>query len=232
MMDTVSRKFLSHREVSAQEAVYRLLSLPLVKGSRQVVFVPTDLPENRTKLLKPMKVIQELDDDEEDLYQLGILDKYQLRPDSIENICLADFAANYRYGRKIDSEPEQLDEDQIEEDLDTCLCQNDTLPKSIKLKDKSTVMTLRTKPVIVRTHQFSVLKQPEQYYHGSFYYTSHGEMKSLIYKDQMDCIRLSITTARMNSVREWAFMNQIRRNIVKLSRNLKKMGHQKMHGQI
>lgn len=121
MMDTVSRKFLSHREVSAQEAVYRLLSLPLVKGSRQVVFVPTDLPENRTKLLKPMKVIQELDDDEEDLYQLGILDKYQLRPDSIENVCLADFAANYRYGRKIDSEPEQLDEDQIEEDLDTCL---------------------------------------------------------------------------------------------------------------
>jgi hypothetical protein len=62
MMDTVSRKFLSHREVSAQEAVYRLLSLPLVKGSRQVVFVPTHLPENKTKLLKPMKVIQELDD--------------------------------------------------------------------------------------------------------------------------------------------------------------------------
>jgi len=121
MMDTVSRKFLSHREVSAQEAVYRLLSLPLVKGSRQIVFVPTDLPENRTKLLKPMKVIQELYDDEEDLYQLDILDKYQLRPDSIENVCLADFAANYRYGRNIDSEPEQLDEDQIEEDLDTCL---------------------------------------------------------------------------------------------------------------
>jgi hypothetical protein len=58
MMDTVPRQCLCHREVSAQEVVYIPLSLPLVKRSRQVFFVPTDLPENITKLLKPMKAIQ------------------------------------------------------------------------------------------------------------------------------------------------------------------------------
>lgn len=33
-MRSVAQKFLTHREVSAQEAVYRLLSLPLSQGSR------------------------------------------------------------------------------------------------------------------------------------------------------------------------------------------------------
>lgn len=50
-MRNVAKKFLTHREVSAQEAVYRLLSLPLSQGSRCVLFVGTDLPENRTRLL-------------------------------------------------------------------------------------------------------------------------------------------------------------------------------------
>lgn len=37
-MKSVAQKFLTHREASAQEAVYRLLPLPLSQGSRQVVF--------------------------------------------------------------------------------------------------------------------------------------------------------------------------------------------------
>lgn len=117
MMETVSKKFLSHPEVSIQEAVYRLLQLPLTKGSRQVVFLNTDLAENRTKLLKPMKEIQELDDDDdENLYQEGMLDKYQLRPDCLEHICHANFAANYSYARKTNtnSDPDLLDEESLD----------------------------------------------------------------------------------------------------------------------
>ena len=37
----VGAAFLSHREVSAQEAVYRLLSLPMKQLSRSDVFVDT-----------------------------------------------------------------------------------------------------------------------------------------------------------------------------------------------
>ena len=33
--------FLNHREVSAQEAVYRILSLPLKQLSRKVIFINT-----------------------------------------------------------------------------------------------------------------------------------------------------------------------------------------------
>ena len=41
----VGSTFLTHREVSAQEAVYRILSLPMKQLSRSVVFVATD-PKN------------------------------------------------------------------------------------------------------------------------------------------------------------------------------------------
>lgn len=62
-MRSVAQKFLTHREVSAQETVYRLLSLPLSQGSRCVLFVDTDLPENRTRLFKPINVFEQLDED-------------------------------------------------------------------------------------------------------------------------------------------------------------------------
>jgi hypothetical protein len=70
-MKSVAKKFLTHREVSAQEAIYRLLSLPLVQGSRQILFIPTDLPEHRTRLFKPMKVIDTLEDDDPDVFMVS-----------------------------------------------------------------------------------------------------------------------------------------------------------------
>lgn len=69
-MKSVAKKFLTHREVSAQEAIYRLMSLPLVQGSRQIVFVPTDLPEQRTRLFKPLKLLQMLEDDDADVFMV------------------------------------------------------------------------------------------------------------------------------------------------------------------
>lgn len=69
-MKSVAKKFLTHREVSAQEAIYRLMSLPLVQGSRQIVFVPTYLPEQRTRLFKPLKLLQMLEDDDADVFMV------------------------------------------------------------------------------------------------------------------------------------------------------------------
>lgn len=55
-------------EISAQEAVYIVLQLPMKKCSRQVMFINTAPPEERVQLLKPMNDIEELDDDCEDIY--------------------------------------------------------------------------------------------------------------------------------------------------------------------
>ena len=48
----VGSAFLTHREVSAQEAVYRLLSLPMKQLSRSVVFVNTNPKHERIAVLK------------------------------------------------------------------------------------------------------------------------------------------------------------------------------------
>lgn len=83
------------------------------------------------------------------------------------------FAANYSYARKTNtnSNPDLLDK----ESLDPATVINN-LPKTIKLKNKSTIMTIRSRPVIIRSHQFYILKQPEQYYHS----------KLLLYKPWRD----------------------------------------------
>ena len=51
----VGSAFLTHREVSAQEAVYRILSLPMKQLSRTVVFVDTNPKSERIAVLNIMK---------------------------------------------------------------------------------------------------------------------------------------------------------------------------------
>ena len=53
----VGSAFLNHREVSAQEAVYRILSMPMKQLSRSVVFVDTNPKSNRIGVLKDMNSI-------------------------------------------------------------------------------------------------------------------------------------------------------------------------------
>ena len=87
--------FLNHREVSAQEAVYRILSLPLKQLSQKVVFVNTDFKKDRVGIFKKDGALQALDDDDEDVYQTSLIDRYASCPPVLEDMCLAEFAANY-----------------------------------------------------------------------------------------------------------------------------------------
>ena len=50
--------FLTNREVSAKEAVYRVLSMPLRRCSRSVVFINTDNKESRDALLLPFSQLE------------------------------------------------------------------------------------------------------------------------------------------------------------------------------
>jgi hypothetical protein len=87
--------FLNHREVSAQEAVYRILSLPLKQLSRKIIFVNTAAKEDRVSLLKPINYIPGMDKESEDICQTSLIDRYAARPDQLSDMCLAEFAANY-----------------------------------------------------------------------------------------------------------------------------------------
>ena len=79
-LNKLSSVFLTNREVSAQEAVYRVLSIPLQRCSQSVVFINTDNKESRDALLLAFSQLQKLDDDNEDVYCKNIIDLYAARP--------------------------------------------------------------------------------------------------------------------------------------------------------
>ena len=70
------------------------------KASRKVIFVNASAPEERAKLLKPVKDNTEMEDDCEEVYTCGLLQQYIKRPVSLEHSSLADWAAWYDSSRK------------------------------------------------------------------------------------------------------------------------------------
>ena len=80
----IGNKFLNSVEISAQEAVYLLLQLPMRKASRSVIFINTNAPEDRVCLLKPIEVLDEMDDNSEDIESNNIIKRYSNRPKALE----------------------------------------------------------------------------------------------------------------------------------------------------
>jgi hypothetical protein len=54
---------LNHVEISAQEAVFYILQLPLKQSSREVIFINTSPPDERVAMLKNHSILQNLPDD-------------------------------------------------------------------------------------------------------------------------------------------------------------------------
>ena len=92
-MKKVGSAFLTHREVSAQEAVSRLLSLPMKQLSRSVVFIDTNPKNERISVLKDN--IKDLDDNDPNVFLKNLLDRYQHRPQEVQAMCLGQFIDQY-----------------------------------------------------------------------------------------------------------------------------------------
>ena len=80
----IGAAFLSTREVSAQECVYRCMpELWLRKIFPKTVFISTDFPENRVRFAKRQEELDELDDDSTEIFKSNIIIRYSDRPRSI-----------------------------------------------------------------------------------------------------------------------------------------------------
>ena len=91
----VGNKFLNSEEISAQEAVYVVLQLPMRKASRSVVFINTSLPAERVQFLKPLSETENLLDDCKEIQSSGPPKRHIECPECMQNITLADWAAWY-----------------------------------------------------------------------------------------------------------------------------------------
>ena len=150
--------FLNHREVSAQEASFRILSMPMKKLSRKCVFINTSPQNERVTMTKPLASIQELENDEEDVYLINLIDRYAARPDQLENMCLAEFAANYdvKYSKTSEEENDHTPKPQQQEKAQQGI--------TINLKDGLGKMQKRSREAIIRFPKHNIEKDSEKYY--------------------------------------------------------------------
>ena len=150
--------FLNHREVSAQEASFRILSMPMKKLSRKCVFINTSPQNERVNMTKPLASIQELENDEEDVYLINLIDRYAARPDHLENMCLAEFAANYdvKYSKTSEEENDHTPNPQQQEKAQQRI--------TINLKDGLGKMQKRSREAIIRFPKHNIEKDSEKYY--------------------------------------------------------------------
>ena len=151
-MNKISMEYLFNREVSSQEATYRVCGLPLKKCSRKCLVICTG--EHVTRLSLPLKQLQkqcsentdELDSDQ--IWMPNIVDRYLNRPktSAMNELCLATFGSEYRVLSKTEAKKNSAN--------------------MIKLNNNyGTIMKrTRTKPAIIRYAKFSKETEPEKHY--------------------------------------------------------------------
>ena len=171
----IGAAFLSSREVSSQESVYRCMpELWLRKIYPKTVFVSTDMPERRLRVAKSQQELDDLDDDSTDIYKSNIIERYSIRPNyiqSVNNMCLAEFASfyykDYRadISETADAQPEVLSDDIIEQSHIDNNDDTTMLPNKIRLMNGNEVMKCRKVKAIIRYHTPNKTKEPEKYFH-------------------------------------------------------------------
>ena len=170
----IGAAFLSTREVSSQECVYRCMpELWLRKIFPATVFVNTNLPEKRIRVTKSHQELENLDDESTDIFKSNIIERYAIRPQtiaSVDELCLAEFAAYYYKDYRKDcqetgdAQPEVLTDHAIEvqhNSSDSDLC----LPDKIRLINTNEVMKCRKVRAVIRYHKPNKTKEPELYFH-------------------------------------------------------------------
>ena len=182
-LQCIGNKFLNSVEISAQEAAYILLQLPLRRSSRKCIFVNTSPPEDRVVLLKPQHVLDNLDDDDEDVHATTSVDAYQSRPSSLENISYAEFMSSYEKKKRpvsrarktaektidgfIPESGQSIDDDYEDEDSPV-----NVLPPGYGSSEDGTTVNAgltneyyqRKRPKIIRTCRFNKQTDKEKHY--------------------------------------------------------------------
>ena len=166
----VGSAFLTHREVSAQETVYRLLSLPMKQLSRSVVFVNTNPKNERIAVLKDNESLSQLAEDDTNVFQKSLIDRYQHRPQGLSSMCLAEFAATYvvKYERNdCDALPTP---------------ESDVTSTQITLTDRFGKMNKRKQAAVIRFRKYSKEADLSNWYRAKLmlYYPWFNEQADLL----------------------------------------------------
>ena len=76
-MLSIGNTFLTKCKVSTLAAIKRVLSLPMRHSNIDVLYVPTGLKKNRTRMLKSLSTLEKMHPDDTNVFASNIIDKYE-----------------------------------------------------------------------------------------------------------------------------------------------------------
>ena len=94
-MNKIKKEFLGKQVLGAPESAMWVLSMWLMQKSGKVVLVMTSMKDECVSLPKPKSQLAQLHDDDEDVFATSLINRYDARPVSLQNMCLATFAITY-----------------------------------------------------------------------------------------------------------------------------------------
>ena len=96
-------KYLESRLIGAPEAVAMMLSYPMVDSNTSVVFLDTNMPNQRSRPLRPKIEIEELDPDSTDIFVHGAREHYMNRPKTLhfESMTYPRYTCEYRISKNL-----------------------------------------------------------------------------------------------------------------------------------
>lgn len=180
----IASKFQNCSEISAQECVYHLLSMPVTFSSREHAFIITFKEEERYSMIKPKKYLRQMDENSTNVYMNSIQEKYAVRPAALDNVCLAEFVAAFNFISNIEmkrkeknlrvpenpEDEDEVDNDEFENmnlDIELVNVEEQSLVKDNtihKLGNNIGYVQRRSRFKIIRYRRFNQEKTPGEYH--------------------------------------------------------------------
>ena len=163
-MNTIKKEFLGKWVLGALESAMWVLSMWLMKKSRNVVPVMTSLKDECVNLPKPQSQLEQLHDDDEDIFATSLIDRYAASPVSLQNMCLATISVTYDV-IQLATKKEETDGANDEDD-EMQKIENDNSVTRIKLQKWLGIIRKRKQEAILHTRRYKIHAEPEKYYHA------------------------------------------------------------------
>ena len=200
-------------EVSAQEAVYLDLQIPLTKCTRDIVFINTSIPEERIFLLKPKAALDELPAESTDVESDNVIQRYSKRPRQLGKFCLADYVSKvdiiYPKGNKFPEKDDGKNKDDSfvsssGDESDDCFDDDNSRSSGLLFKAKNgTKYQKRKVPRIIRYVKYNKKRDPENYFREQLmlFVPWRNEQKDLIgsfgtYEAHYNSVQTSLVSKR------------------------------------
>jgi len=135
----ISNAFYNSSELSVQEACYNILQLPITHCSEECVSIPTSPPSERVRLVKSKEDLEAVDPSSTDIFVEGLLEHYVDRPDTMDELTLAEFAANFTFTKRSNK-------------------------NSVRLLNQKGFLNKRTKSRVIRYNGYGYETNPGEYF--------------------------------------------------------------------